>query len=207
MAVAPLRWLVHPEARDALEGKGPQRRLGRRLEEVAKAVGGGYCWLQMPWRPALGVGETVAGPRLGALEGGGGTFPPSNASLPEAVALSAGVYSGPGCLPFGPGFLNPCAAPRAVIFQGLRDFFQPAMLSAIHVDEYPDARRLGQHLLRLHHNAAEYEAYHMWRTDAALVSSVFLRLWNGYAANTPSRITPPPSCHAWCLYPTLIADV
>ena len=28
--------------------KGPQRRLGRRLEEVAKAVGGGYCRLQMP---------------------------------------------------------------------------------------------------------------------------------------------------------------
>ena len=37
--------------RDASEGKGPhrrpQRRLGRRLEEVAKAVGGGYCRLQM----------------------------------------------------------------------------------------------------------------------------------------------------------------
>ena len=35
------------QARDALEGKGPQRRpqepVGRRLEEVAKAVGGGYC--------------------------------------------------------------------------------------------------------------------------------------------------------------------
>ena len=33
--------------RDASEGKGPQRqlqrRLGRRLEEVAEAVGGGYC--------------------------------------------------------------------------------------------------------------------------------------------------------------------
>ena len=33
--------------RDALEGKGPprppQRRLDRRLEEVAEAVGGGYC--------------------------------------------------------------------------------------------------------------------------------------------------------------------
>ena len=37
------------EGRDALEGKGPQRRarkrLGRRLEEVAKAVRGGYCRL------------------------------------------------------------------------------------------------------------------------------------------------------------------
>ena len=34
-------------ARGALEGTGPQRwpqkRLVRRLEEVAKAVGGGYC--------------------------------------------------------------------------------------------------------------------------------------------------------------------
>ena len=57
-------------ARDASEGKGPQRRLDRRLEEVAKAVGGGYCRLQMPLKLALGVRETVAGHRLGALEGG-----------------------------------------------------------------------------------------------------------------------------------------
>ena len=48
----------------------PQRRLGGRLEEVAKAVGGGYCRLQMPLRLALGVRGTVAGHRLGALEGG-----------------------------------------------------------------------------------------------------------------------------------------
>ena len=45
--------------RDASEGKGPQRRLhkrlDRRLEEVAKAVGGGYCRLQTPSKPALGV--------------------------------------------------------------------------------------------------------------------------------------------------------
>ena len=61
--------------RDALEGEGPQRgserRLGMRLEEVAEAVGGGYCRLQMPSRPALGVRGTVPGHRLGALEGGG----------------------------------------------------------------------------------------------------------------------------------------
>ena len=61
---------------DALEGKGPQRRpqkrLDRRLAGVAKAVGAGYCRLQMPLRLALGVRETVAGHRLGALEGGGG---------------------------------------------------------------------------------------------------------------------------------------
>ena len=71
-----------------LEGKGsqrrPRRRLDRRLEEVVKAVGGGYCWLQMPLRLALGVRGTVAGHRLGALEGGGGVPPPpSNASLPK----------------------------------------------------------------------------------------------------------------------------
>ena len=60
--------------RDASEGTGPQRRLGRRLEEGAEAVGGGYCRLQMALRPALGVRETVAGHRLGALEGGGGGY-------------------------------------------------------------------------------------------------------------------------------------
>ena len=63
-----------PQGRDALEGEGPHRRpqqpLGRRLEEVAEAVGGGYCRLQMPLKPALGVRGTVAGHRLGALEGG-----------------------------------------------------------------------------------------------------------------------------------------
>ena len=58
--------------RDASEGmrpeRRPQKRLGRRLEEVAKAVGGGYCRLQMPLKLALGVRGTVAGHRLGALE-------------------------------------------------------------------------------------------------------------------------------------------
>ena len=79
-------------SRDAwrLQGKGPQKlqrrpqeRLDRRLEEGAKAVGGGYCRLQMPLRLALAVRGTVAGGRLGALEGIG-TPPraPANASLP-----------------------------------------------------------------------------------------------------------------------------
>ena len=70
---------AHPTptvSRDAFEGEGPQRRsqrrLGRRLEEVAKAVGGGYYRLQMPLRQALAVRGTVAGHSLGALEGGGG---------------------------------------------------------------------------------------------------------------------------------------
>ena len=47
----------------------------RRLEEVAKAVGGGYCRLQMPLTPAVGVRETVAGHILGALGKGGGGIP------------------------------------------------------------------------------------------------------------------------------------
>ena len=70
--------------RDASEGNGHQRRprkgLDRRLEEVAKAVGGGYCRLQMPLKLALGVRETVAGHRLGARRGGG-VPPPSHTSL------------------------------------------------------------------------------------------------------------------------------
>ena len=55
-----------PQGQDALEGTGPQKRLDRRLG------GGGYCGLQMPLRLALAVRGTVAGRRLGALEGGGG---------------------------------------------------------------------------------------------------------------------------------------
>ena len=48
-------------------------------EAVRQAVGGGrqsgcgrYCRFQMPMKLALAVGGTVAGHRLGALEGGGG---------------------------------------------------------------------------------------------------------------------------------------
>ena len=63
-----------PLGRDALEGKGSQRRsqkrFDRRLERVAKAVGGGYCRLQMPLKLAPAVRGTVAGHRLGALVGG-----------------------------------------------------------------------------------------------------------------------------------------
>ena len=46
----------------------PQRRSGRRLEEVAKAVEGGYCRLQMPLSLARDSGWAEAG----ALEAGGG---------------------------------------------------------------------------------------------------------------------------------------
>ena len=44
--------LLRGTARDAIKGKAPrgrpQRCLDRRLEEVSKAVGGGYCREQMP---------------------------------------------------------------------------------------------------------------------------------------------------------------
>ena len=40
-----------------------------------KRLGGGYCRLQMPLKLVLTVRETVAGHRLGALEGGG-NLPP-----------------------------------------------------------------------------------------------------------------------------------
>ena len=76
-----------PPPKGVLEGKAPQRRpqerFNRRLQEVAKAVGGGYCWVQTPLKLALGVRETVTGHRLGALEGeGGGTSSPSDATPP-----------------------------------------------------------------------------------------------------------------------------
>ena len=47
--------------------------MDRRLEDVAKAVGGGSSQLPMPLKLALAVREAVAGQRLGALAGGGGT--------------------------------------------------------------------------------------------------------------------------------------
>ena len=53
-----------------------RRPSDRWLEEVAKAVGGGYCRLQMPLKLALGIRGTVAGHRLGALGGEGGLPPP-----------------------------------------------------------------------------------------------------------------------------------
>ena len=66
--------------RDAVEGKGPrrrpQKRLDRRLEEVAKAVWGGYGRFQVPLKLAPDIRGTVTGHRLGALEGGGGCLPP-----------------------------------------------------------------------------------------------------------------------------------
>ena len=75
----------------ALEGKGlqrrPQNRLGMRLSGVAKAVGGGYCRLQMLFKLALVARETVAGHRLGAFEGGGGLNPPPFQCIPGGLCV------------------------------------------------------------------------------------------------------------------------
>ena len=57
------------------------------MEEVAKAVGGGYCWVQMPLKLALGVRETVAGHRLGTLEGGVWHKAPVSDCLPLAAPI------------------------------------------------------------------------------------------------------------------------
>ena len=67
--------------REGTSEAAPEAVFGRRLEGVAQAVGGGYCRLQMPLKLALGVRKTVAARRQGALEGGGGYLPSSNASL------------------------------------------------------------------------------------------------------------------------------
>ena len=69
------------------DSPGGWRRLPKRL-------GGGYCRLQMPLRLALAVRGTVAGHRLGALEGG--TSPPSNAPLGRGPGMSDGDGAGHG---------------------------------------------------------------------------------------------------------------
>ena len=81
----PAQLRIPPHAQGCIRREGASEAApaaGRRLEEGTKAVGGGYCRLRMPLRLAVGVRETVAGHRLGALERGGGTSPSSNASLP-----------------------------------------------------------------------------------------------------------------------------
>ena len=54
-----------PGRMDAFEGKGPHKRpktpLNGQLEEVAQAVGGGYCRSQMSLKLPLAVRETHGG--------------------------------------------------------------------------------------------------------------------------------------------------
>ena len=103
--------------RDALEGEGPQRRLDRRLEDVVKAVGGGYRRLQMPLKSALGVSGTVAGRRLGALQGGGGGGQPPPPF--HCIPWGGGGHSEnafPHCPPCAPCIA--ASALRCVLFSG-----------------------------------------------------------------------------------------
>ena len=101
-----LRSAEGPGGRDVFKGLGPRRRFqtrfGRRLEEVAKAVRGGYCRLQMPLKLALAVRGTVAGHRLGAVEGGRGVppRPPMHPCLGLTTIISVwGVARGADALP------------------------------------------------------------------------------------------------------------
>ena len=83
------QWLKAPWRRGHQEGsqpaglhwKGegpqrqPQRRLDRRLAKVAKAVGGGYCRLQMPLKVALGSQRDSGWAQAGRPGRGGGGNP------------------------------------------------------------------------------------------------------------------------------------
>ena len=92
-----------PPPRDASQRR-PQQRLDRRLEEVAKAVGGGLLSVTMPCNPALGVRGTVAVHRLGALKGGGGgAYPP-----PETTRRNVTR----GAPPPPPVPMHPCPPPQ-----------------------------------------------------------------------------------------------
>ena len=70
--------------REAISEAAPEAV--RQSEEVTEAVGGGCCRLQMPLKLALDIRGTVAGHRLGALEGGGG-----GAYLPPFQCIPGGA--------------------------------------------------------------------------------------------------------------------
>ena len=115
-------------SRGALEGEGPQRRpqqrLGRRLEEVAKAVGGGYCRLLNAVEPgAWRQGDSGWAPWSG---GGGGTAPPFQCiswgpgrsrllSPPPRAAAPHPLAPGPTAHPrsWTPSAGGPCSSPRS----------------------------------------------------------------------------------------------
>ena len=136
---------VLPSPRDALEGKGPQRRsqtqLGRRLEEVAKAVGGGYCRLQMPLRLALCVKGTVAGHRLGACEGVRGS-PPSNASLPSPPRRPRGAIQVKIV-----DFITTCCQQIHAMMEGLMDGCDAAATAA-EIRKSVNALKMADHMLQ-----------------------------------------------------------
>ena len=62
------------------------------LEEIVKAVGGGYCRLQMPLKLAFSARGTVAGHRLGALRGGGGYLLPFQCIPPHITKQRPDIH-------------------------------------------------------------------------------------------------------------------
>ena len=125
--------------RVALEGEGPQRRpqkrLDRRFEEVARAVGGGYCRLPMRLNMAFAVTETVAAHGLGFLEGGGGDLPPSNASLglicPHFKPFRRSLAEVEARSPLTPNPPAPCRAPMSAPQWPASDASDPRVAHAV----------------------------------------------------------------------------
>ena len=80
------------------KGKGPQRRpqrrVDKRLEEAAKAVGGGYCRLQIPLKPAL----TARGTPKWRVSAGGAKGRSSVQFWTPGPAMQAGVQRAGGIL-------------------------------------------------------------------------------------------------------------
>ena len=84
-----------PRGRDAFEGKGsqrrPRKRLDRRLQQVAKAVGGCYCGLQMPNKCTTGRPNCPPNCRRlpsnhqHLFSGFGTAFPPSPSLRPPKI--------------------------------------------------------------------------------------------------------------------------
>ena len=95
--------LGHDTIMEKYEGplEGPQKPLDRWLEEVANTVWGGYCQLQIPWKPALAalsIRGTVTGHRLGALEVGGGYLTPfQRIPAPRTSVFTLSFLNRPAC--------------------------------------------------------------------------------------------------------------
>ena len=81
---------------------------------VDKAVEGGYCRLRMPLKLASGFRGTVAGHRLGALEGGGCLSPFQCIPAPKPCILTSGRKPPIPCATAGDP-PPPCHVPQVVM--------------------------------------------------------------------------------------------
>ena len=98
---------MHWKVRDL--GGGPRSGWTGGWMRLPKRLGGGYCRLHMPLKLALAVRGTVAGRRLGALEGRGG-IPPSNA--PRGLRYVPLPLVGKPCRQYPPDTQKQCSARR-----------------------------------------------------------------------------------------------